>query len=221
MFRRSSIGGLQCADGPVPSEPGRISRFQVDGAPMTAARIPALPETAPRRRADGGFAAPKPGRPERGEGGFTLLEIIAVIALMGLIAAVLIGGSSTMLKGVSADDVQNTALSAIAAARHSAVLTGRTLELSYDDKARVLDWSEGRAALAGDGGVRLLPAVMTSSILVGGQLLEAPLTRVRFYPDGSCDPFRLEITRDKAREVLTIDPWTCTALSPEASPGHS
>ena len=154
--------------------------------------------------------------------GFTLLEIIAVLALLGLISAVLIGGSSAMLRTVSTDDVQNTALSAIAGARHSAVLAGRTLEFTCDDKARVLNWGEGSAPLTGAGNVRLLPAAKTSSILVGGQLLEAPLARVRFYADGTCDPFRLEVTRDPAGpgQIISIDPWTCTALSPEASPGQ-
>lgn len=153
-------------------------------------------------------------------GGFSLLEILVVLALFGLISALLVGGSGALLRTVTTDDIQNTALSAIAGARHSAVLAGRTLEFRYDDKARVLDWGEGHAALAGEGGVRLLPVVRTSSILVGGQLVESPLARVRFYADGTCDPFRLEIVRDQVHQVLTIDPWTCTVLSPEAAPGQ-
>ncbi len=164
-----------------------------------------------RRSSIGGL--PRPG-------GFSLLEILVVLALFGLISALLIGGSTSLLRSVTADDVQNTAISAIAAARHSAVLTGRTLEFTSNDQTRVLDWGEGRAALAGEGSVRLLPAARTSSTLVGGQLVEAPLARVRFYADGTCDPFRLEVVRDKASHVLTIDPWTCTVLSPEAAPGH-
>lgn len=167
-----------------------------------------------------GRPATKFGR-KRSEAGFTLLEIIAVIALMGLISALLIGGSGAMLRTVSSDDVQNTALAAIAGARHSAVLTGRTLEFTSDDKTRVLEWGEGRAALTAEGQVRLLPASRTSAILVGGRLTESPLARVRFYADGTCDPFRLEIVRDsKASQILAIDPWTCTALAPEATPGH-
>lgn len=152
--------------------------------------------------------------------GFSLLELVVVLALFGLISALLIGGSGTLLKAVTTDDVQNTALSAVAAARHAAVLAGRTLEFRSDDQARVLSWGDGSAALAGEGSVRLLPAQKISSILVGGQLLESPLARVRFYPDGTCDPFRLEIVHDRVSQILTIDPWTCTALSPEAAPGH-
>jgi len=192
MSRRSSIRGLPCTGGR--TTPGNRPGLRAEDGPV-----------APPRR--------------RNAGGFSLLEIIAVLALMGLIAALLIGGSSTMLKTVSTDDVGNTALSAIAGARHSAVLTGRTLELTYDDQARVLNWGEGSAALTGEGKVRLLPVARLGAILVGGQLVETPLTRVRFYADGTCDPFRLEVTRDTAAQVLAIDPWTCTPLAPENTPG--
>ncbi|MBI2497208.1 MAG: type II secretion system protein, partial [Opitutae bacterium] len=185
MFRRSAIGGLH--------RPGiRMPDWNRRGS---AAGSPRLQEA---------------GGPTRGIGGFSLLEILVVLALLGLISALLIGGSTTLLRTVTSDDVQNTALGAIAGARHGAVLTGRTLELRYDEQARVLDWGEDRAALAGEGALRLLPPVRSSSILVGGQLVESPLARVRFYPDGTCDPFRLEIVRDQANLVLTIDPWTCT-----------
>jgi general secretion pathway protein H len=149
----------------------------------------------------------------RRSAGFTLLEILAVLALIGLISALLIGNSTALLKAFSSDDVESTALSAIASARHSAVLTGRVLELRGDEQNRLLDWQTGTAALAGPGDVHFLPAVMTSAMLVGGSAVEAPIARVRFYPDGTCDPFRLEIVREGVNRILTIDPWTCTALA--------
>lgn len=151
---------------------------------------------------------------------FSLLEIMAVLALIGLIAALLIGSSGALLRAATAEDVQQTALSAIAAARHSAVLHARELELQADEKTRVLDWGEGRATLGGEDGVRLLPPVRTGAQLLGGVLVETPLARVRFYADGTCDPFRLEIVRGRISQILTIDPWTCTVLAPETGPGH-
>ena len=166
-----------------------------------------------------GLVAPKPGRRSASsEGGFTLMEIVAVIAIIGLISALLIGTGGEYLRTMAKDDVETVTLSAIASARHSAVLTGRELELRYDEKTRQLNWEEGQAVLASTGDVRLLPPSRVASMLVGGREVERPLARVRFYADGTCDPFRLEIVREKTSQMLTVDPWTCTVLSPEAAP---
>jgi prepilin-type N-terminal cleavage/methylation domain-containing protein len=147
--------------------------------------------------------------------GFSLLEILVVLALFGLVTALMVGGSTGLLKSLAQDDAENVAISAVASARHAAVLAGRTLELRYEEKARVLDWGQGRASITGEDEVRLLPPTRISSVIIGGQLVEAPLARVRFYADGTCDPFRLEIVQksDRHSRVLTLDPWTCTVLA--------
>jgi prepilin-type N-terminal cleavage/methylation domain-containing protein len=163
----------------------------------------------------GGLAAPK-FRRKRNVGGFTLLEIVVVLALFALITALLIGGSGSLLRAIGREEVENTALNAIASARHEAVLSGRTLDLRLDEKTRVLDWGAGRATLAGEEAVRLLPPVKTSSVLIGGRLEKAAITDVRFYPDGTCDPFRVEIVRGQSGRILLIDPWTCTVLAPDS-----
>lgn len=162
----------------------------------------------------GGLAAPG-FRRRRPAGGFTLLEILVVLALFGLVSALLIGGSGALLRAIGREDAENTALNAVASARHEAVLAGRTLELRLDEKTRGLDWGAGRATLAGEDTVRLLPPVRTSAVLIGGRLEEAALNSVRFHADGTCDPFRLEIVRGQASQILVIDPWTCTVLAPD------
>ena len=187
MFRRSAIGGLHRSTALV------------------------APQSRLGREA-GGLATSKPS----GEDGFTLLEIVVVLALIALVSALLIGGSGALLRAVGREDVENTALSAMASARHGAVLAGRTLELRVDDKTRVLDWGVGRVTLAGEDTVRLLPPLKISSLLIGGRLQEEPVARVRFYADGTCDPFRLEIVRGPTSHLLLIDPWTCTVLAPGA-----
>jgi general secretion pathway protein H len=185
MARRSAIGGLHHFAG-------------LDASPAGT----------------GGLAAPK-FRRRRTAGGLTLLEIVVVLALFGLITALLLGGSGALLRAIGREEVENTALNAIAIARHEAVLSGRTLDLRLDEKTRVLDWGAGRATLAGEEVVRLLPPVKTSSVLIGGRLEEAAITGVRFYPDGTCDPFRVEIVRGQSGRILMIDPWTCTVLAPD------
>lgn len=151
-----------------------------------------------------------------GRAAFTLVEILVVLALFGLISALLIGGSGSLLRASSQEDAENSALSAIAAARHEAVLSGRLVELRFDDKARVLNWGVGQKTISGEDNISLLPPVRAGAMLIGGRLVENPIHLVRFYADGTCDPFRLEISRDRNRQVLAIDPWTCTALAPDA-----
>ena len=48
----------------------------------------------------------------------------------------------------------------------------------------------------------------------GGQAVEQALTRLRFYPDGTCDRVRLEVRRNEARRLTPIDPLTCAPLPP-------
>src|SRR3954469_5044763 len=151
--------------------------------------------------------------------GFSLLEIVVVLALFGLIAALLIGGGGSLLQASARDSAENSALTAIAAARHQAVLAGQIVELRIDDKARALDWGAGRAPLPEKEELSLLPPVRSGAMLIGGQLKEESIPRVRFYADGTCDPFRLEIIRDASRRVITIDPWTCSVLAPDKKPG--
>lgn len=147
--------------------------------------------------------------------GFTLLEILVVIALLGLLSAVLIGGSNSLLRTKDQQDLESIAFGAITMTREHAVLTGGTMQLRLDEKARTLDWGAGPLSLPDGGTVRLLPPVMRSASLIGGTLTESTLPGVRFYADGTCDPFRLEIIQHGLSRIMTIDPWSCTALAEE------
>jgi Tfp pilus assembly protein FimT len=143
-----------------------------------------------------------------------LVDLIAVLALVALVGALLVGGGD-LLRAATRSDAEETALTAIARARHEAVLGGRIVELRQDAKERRLDWGTGQLPWGGADDVRLLPPAMASAVIVGGRLQEAPLARVRFYPDGTCDPFRLEIARagETTRRVVAIDPWTAVPLA--------
>jgi prepilin-type N-terminal cleavage/methylation domain-containing protein len=151
--------------------------------------------------------------------GFTLLEIVVVLALCGLISALLIVGTRGMLQAVAQDDVENTALRAVARIRNDAVLSRSVMALHLDEKVHSLEWDTGHEALVGEDRVRLLPPGKLSAVLIGGRVEEAPLVRVRFYPDGTCDPFRLEVIRGTTSRILPVDPWTCLVLSSDAPIG--
>lgn len=158
--------------------------------------------------------------------GFTLLEILLCIALIGLLAGVLVGGASSMLnaKTVSVDDVF---WKAVQEARKTALQQGREVKLHYfDERERGRGFAVGEngagkdfsiPAVAGaptrDLTVEFISAQKGNTILVGGLLLETQtLPSVTFYPDGTCTPFRLQIVRNGATHQLAIDPWTCAQI---------
>ncbi len=159
--------------------------------------------------------------------GFTLLETLLAIGLMSMIAAVLIGGSSTLLKSTVRSDPEDALKALLQTVRRHAVQKATTLELTPTDNAEDggpdFLWgeenapedrprNEERLPRAEGVKVQILAPETAGAILLGGVASEQPLLRMRFYPDGTCDRVRLEITRDDGRRLVPIDPLTCAPL---------
>jgi len=176
------------------------------------------------------IAARAPRRP-RGfsPGGFTLLEIILALALIGLLSAVLIGGSARLLGG-STPTPTEVFWKTVSAARKTALENGRDVRLSFDIKERGFALADGAmlktfpipppapgsaaAALRGDLAVDFLSGQKTgTSIILAGQVVETqPLPYVTFYSDGTCSPFRAQFRLGVNAHIVAIDPWTCAAV---------
>jgi general secretion pathway protein H len=151
---------------------------------------------------------------------FTLLEILLVLALVGLISAVLAVGASGVLSNdhPSPDDVF---WQACRSAQKLASLSERDTSLSFDSKGKKLVWSNGLETdgLAfdnsrGEVGAQFLQAAKGGSlILIAGQVVETQeVPRVFFYPDGTCTAFRVQFRIGTTAWQLGIDPWTCAPV---------
>lgn len=181
----------------------------------------------------------RPSRPRRR--GFTLLEILLTLALIGLLSAFLVGGSARLLSTRGATPAE-VFWQAVAEARRTALQSGREVRLRFDAETRAFLLLDSEAPppgplgeppaaerplrrfpvnpeLAGDLEVDFLGAAAqgANAILVGGVLLEArSLPHATFFPDGTCAPFRAQLARAGGRSVLRVDPWTCApVLTPE------
>jgi general secretion pathway protein H len=168
-----------------------------------------------------GACTPQPdGR--RG-GGFTLLEILLALALIGLLSAALVSGAVRIVDS-QPQRPEDVFWAASQAARRAALQTEREVTLSYDGKEKRFEVGDGSAAtqtFAIPGATReltvdLLPGQErsgSSSILIGGQLLEnRTITSVTYYPDGTCAPFRVQFRTNGPARVIAIDPWTCAPV---------
>lgn len=160
------------------------------------------------------------GRRKAGRRGFTLVEVLLVLALLALFAVLFIPGVNSMLREIDSRGPEQIITETMLAARGAALESGRAVELRYDSKERRFQWDAALKqpeALPADVKLELLPPETGSLVLLGGQAVEVgELARVRFFPDGTCDPFRVRLQEGKdAPRTLSMDPWTC-ALSPVA-----
>jgi len=155
--------------------------------------------------------------------GFTLLETLLVLGLISMLAAVLIGGSASLLKGTARDDPESALMALLQTVRRQAVEQAKVLELhpqiEPDGVETVLSYKweghEETLPVAADVQVKIIAPEVKEAVLLGGQVEERALARIRFYPDGTCDRMRIEIRRGQARRVIPIDPLTCAPLPPE------
>lgn len=150
--------------------------------------------------------------------GFTLVEVLLVLALMALVSAVLFPVAGAFLPGPDADNPEELLAGVLQEARRASVLSGRPVTLRFDAAGRRFVWQgDGADAPRGDraaGGVRqveFLPVERGASVLVRGRLVEtARHAAMDFYPDGTCQPVRLHVRPAAgAARTVAIDPWTC------------
>lgn len=156
-------------------------------------------------------------------GGFTLLETLLVLGLISMLAAVLIGGSASLLKGTAREDPEDALLALLQTVRREAVAQGTTVILKTvpseeDPDVTLYTWGENkieRMPILAGVKVKIVGPAVNAAIILGGEMEELPLGQIKFYSDGTCDRFRLEISRNTARRVLPIDPLTCAPLPAE------
>jgi len=151
---------------------------------------------------------------------FSLLEILLVISLVALLSTALISGANAIFRATAHPPPEDVFWHAVASARQMALTNVRTVQLRFDDKEKRLRWSDGvasaseRVATEVEASLQFLQPKSGSSVLLGGQLVEtAEVPLVRFYSDGTCDAFRVQLKLGEAPPfVLAVDPWTCAAM---------
>jgi len=148
--------------------------------------------------------------------GFTLVEVLLTLALIAMASTVVLSGTSQFFQARD-DRPDDKFWQAVTAARQAALEQEQPVTLSYDQKTKSLQWKSLETSESLELPVktfRFLPETRDSTYLIGGVLTETTnLERVKFYPDGTCDAFRVEIVEtDNRREIIRIDPWTCAPI---------
>jgi type II secretory pathway pseudopilin PulG len=170
--------------------------------------------------------APGPDQPApcaRRRAAFTLVEVLLAVGILGFVAFLFVSSAADLFR-TTEPRPDEVFWQAVTAARQLALESNQTVTLRYDQEKRVLLWTAGPDTghtLAFPGPLlEFLPVTEQGTILLGGQLAETgSLKLVRFYPDGGCDAFRVQLTDAAGRRtVLSIDPWTCAPVLAAPTP---
>ena len=106
----------------------------------------------------------------RPSGGFTLIEMLVVLAIAGLIAGITFPRAQNAMTGMEFRRGAGQVVEGLRTARAEAIRTGEPVTFALADRAVVI----------GEGAPIALPA---SVAVIAGQ--DAPVT---FYPDGTAEP---------------------------------
>lgn len=169
-------------------------------------------------------ALPLP-RATDGRSGFTLLEILLVLALVGLLSGIMITGVTRMLN--PGPESPSQAFWAMAsAARRYALINETEVRVSFDATTTSLVGTAGNGIplppvpIPGGAGLTFISGISPTAIAssntamgsVFGDVLgngtDTSLSSVIFYRDGTCNPFRVTVDAGGASSTIAVDPWT-------------
>lgn len=159
-----------------------------------------------------------PGRAADSRRAFTLVEVLLALAIMAMLGALLLPGVNSILRSMSASDPAQLVWDTINEAREQALTSHRPVWLQPAKDHTRLQWTDGvinrSKELPAGCSWQLLQDRVGQLVLIGGQAIETEeVAAVRFYPDGTCDSFRVQLRRDQTPpRILAVDPWTCAPI---------
>lgn len=119
--------------------------------------------------------------------GFTLIEMMVVIAIMGLMLVLVTAGSTAVSPAIHARISAETISAALRAARSEAVMRNRSVDFTLD-LAR-------RSYRLGNAGADVLPGDLSLALLTSeDDAMPRNVGHIRFNPDGSSSGGRVALS---------------------------
>ncbi len=135
----------------------------------------------------------------RGDAGFTLIEVLAVVAVLGLALGIVANRGPTRSPSLEAREAAGEVALALRQARGVAIASGRRVSFALD--------VEARAYRVADGPSRPLPpALALAMTAAAGEAGDGPTTAsIAFTPDGGSTGGRIRLAAGAVRRVVAVD----------------
>jgi general secretion pathway protein H len=145
----------------------------------------------------------------RGEQGFTLLEMIVVLAIMGVVIGVVVTRGPVRSRGLDARAAAGSIAQALRSARAQAIERSQTVNVAIDPVKHVL---------APDGGaVRALAPDMQVAVLPPAFPGRGSARLISFAPDGSASGGEILLGSGKRRLRISVE-WLTGQVKVEDAP---
>ncbi|MBC2604469.1 prepilin-type N-terminal cleavage/methylation domain-containing protein [Pelagicoccus albus] len=156
--------------------------------------------------------------------GFTLFEILLVLALIGLLSSLFVLNIGSLLRDGELETLEREYWRAVESARAGAV---------FKQQAHFLEWDadESQFLVKAGSSVESFPVSLDSSgnyeidvlfeevaaensyLLIRGELVAVrEIVTVGFFPDGTCSPYTVSLQVEDFVTRFQMDPWTGVEL---------
>ncbi len=144
--------------------------------------------------------------PARQHSGFTLLELLAAITIVGLVLAVAVPASVRFYESIQYRQAVRDVVTALASARYRAINTGRAQDVSVDPGKNTLEWNGERTEL---------PDGFNVAVHSARELNRDRIGVIRFYPEGGSSGGGVDMERADGSGVRVSVDWLVGRVSQE------
>jgi general secretion pathway protein H len=141
---------------------------------------------------------PAPRRQRAGAAGFTLIEVMVTMAVLGLALVLILGYKAPWSSGLGLKGTAAELASGLRLARSQAIVRNRPVALDLD--------LAGHRYRVDDGAVQALPGNLSIELLtVAGEKRGRTEGQIRFNPDGSSTGGRISLTQGARKIAVGVD----------------